>query len=134
MGGKLGEADSSSVEVILPDGFGSSFTERAIRAKFIRKVYLILLSQLTLTAGIVSVFLFVPAIKTFYCDHTFEDARGEVHCLSASVGGRAMYWVSYILFFITYMALACCESFRRKSPWNLFAMGFFTLAMSVMVS
>ena len=64
MGGKrLGEADSSSVEVILPDGFGTSFTDQAIQGKFIRKVYLILLSQLTLTAGIVSTFIFVPAIK-----------------------------------------------------------------------
>lgn len=63
MGGKLGEADSSSVEVILPEAFGSSFSEKSIRAGFVRKVYCILLSQLSLTAGIVSVFLFTPAIK-----------------------------------------------------------------------
>ena len=30
------------------------------------------------------------------------------------------------------MAIACCESVRRKSPGNMVAMGVFTLALSVM--
>jgi hypothetical protein len=43
--GKTGARDEESVDVILPEGFGASFSERAVRAGFIRKVYSILLSQ-----------------------------------------------------------------------------------------
>merc|ERR1739845_39617 len=45
-----------------------------------------------------------------------------------------MYIVSYIIFFVTYIAIACCTSVRRKSPGNIIALGIFTLALSVMVS
>jgi hypothetical protein len=43
-----GDAETGSVEVILPEGFGASFSEKAVRTRFIRKVYMILLSQVTL--------------------------------------------------------------------------------------
>merc|ERR1712061_755839 len=45
-----------------------------------------------------------------------------------------MYIVSYIFFFVTYIAIACCTSVRRKSPGNLIALGIFTLALSIMVA
>merc|ERR1711971_836577 len=34
----------------------------------------------------------------------------------------------------TYIAIACCESVRRKSPANMIAMAIFTLSLSVWVS
>jgi len=135
MGGitKTGAAvdPESDVAVILPEGFGASFSEHAIRAKFIRKVYSILLSQLTLTAAIIATFWFTPAIKNFYCTETRMDEMGLLHCTKGSQNGFIMYIVSYIIFFISYFTLACCESVRRKTPWNMIAMGIFTTAMSV---
>lgn len=41
-------------QVILPDGFGASFSDKAIRQRFIRKVYMILLSQLAVTTAFIS--------------------------------------------------------------------------------
>ena len=55
------------------DQFGASFTDKVIRAKFVRKVYAILLSQLAVTVAVVAVIIFTPAVKTFYC------ARGRIH-------------------------------------------------------
>jgi len=126
--------DGRSVDVILPDGFGSSFSTQQIRAKFIRKVYATLLSQLLITFGFIAVFVFVPGIRGFYCDESRYDENGIGHCLRASNNGFIVYIVSYVIFFITYLTIACCESVRRKSPGNMIAMAIFTLSLSVWVS
>ena len=42
----------------MPEAFGASFSDKAIRMAFIRKVYLILMTQLLVTLGIVSLFTF----------------------------------------------------------------------------
>ena len=128
------DPESGSVEVILPDGFGSSFSDKAIRAKFIRKVYTILLSQLAITTSIIAIFCFTPSIKNFYCDGTRTDDNGIVHCTRASSNGFIMYIVSYLIFFVTYLCLVCCESVRKRSPGNMIALGVFTLALSIMTS
>lgn len=129
------EASSSSVEMILPEGFGDSFSDKVIRAKFVRKVYSILLSQLAVTTAIVAACCFTPAVKRFYCEDVMEDAEtGMLHCLRASSNGFVMYMVSYVIFLVSYIALACCEGLRKRSPANLIAMCVFTLALSVMAS
>merc|ERR1719191_165805 len=58
------------------------------------------------------------------------------HCgkYGRSDNGFIVYIVSYIIFFITYLTIACCQSVRRKSPGNLIAMAIFTLSLSVWVS
>jgi len=38
----------------IPDAFGSSFSEKAIRQGFIRKVYMILLTQLAVTTAFIA--------------------------------------------------------------------------------
>jgi len=131
--GKQGQ-DAETVEVILPDGFGASFSDKAIRQRFIRKVYMILLSQLAVTTAFISVFIYTPAIRTFYCKVTREAADGTEQCVVASENGFIVYIVSYVLFVITYFAIACCESVRRKFPGNLVAMLIFTLSFSLLVS
>merc|ERR1712223_1127867 len=45
-----------------------------------------------------------------------------------------LYIVGYVIFFITYLAIACCERVRKKSPGNIIAMTIFTLSLSVMVA
>lgn len=132
--GKNDSGEDGSVDVILPDGFGSSFSTQQIRAKFVRKVYATLLSQLMITLGFISVFVFVKPIRAFYCDDIREDENGIGHCVVPSSNGFILYIVSYVIFFITYFAIACCESVRRKSPGNLIAMAIFTLSLSVWVS
>jgi len=132
--GKNDNGEDGSVDVILPDGFGSSFSTQQIRAKFIRKVYATLLSQLTITIGFIAVFVFVPGIRNFYCQGVYVDENGIGHCQGRSDNGLIVYIVSYIIFFITYLTIACCQSVRRKSPGNLIAMAIFTLSLSVWVS
>ncbi len=131
---KPGDSESAagSVDVILPEGFGASFSERAIRARFVRKVYLILLSQLCVTFAIVATFCLTPAVKNFYCARTVVDEdTGILKCRGASSTGVAMYWGSYVTFFITYFTIACCQGVRRKFPGNMVALTIFTLALSV---
>ena len=60
-GGKgRGKDDEHEVEDALPAGFGSSFSDKAIRMRFVRKVYSILLIQLLVTTAIIAVFILTP--------------------------------------------------------------------------
>jgi hypothetical protein len=111
----------------------SVLTYILIQFQFVRKVYATLLSQLLITIGFIAVFVFVKPIKEFYCDGVVVDENGLGHCVARSNNGFIMYIVSYVIFFITYIAIACCESVRRKSPANMIAMAIFTLSLSVWV-
>ncbi|ESP02776.1 hypothetical protein LOTGIDRAFT_212296 [Lottia gigantea] len=108
--------DSSSSGGNFEDGNNmASFSDKAVRRGFIKKVYLILMSQLLVTVGFVCLFLFVDSIKRWI--------QGP---------GFWMYWVSYGTFLVTYFALVCCPSVRRKYPGNFICLGIFTLAFSFM--
>ena len=50
--------------------------------------------------------------------------------------GSAMifYIVGYVIFIISYFAIACCERVRKKSPGNIIAISIFTLSLSLMVA
>ena len=108
-----------------------AFSNKDIRAKFIRKVYAILFTQLMITVGFIGVFIFVPAIRDFYCDSVNYDEQGFGHCLKASSNGFIVYVASFVLFFVTYLAITCCKSLRRKSPENLVTLAIFTLSLSI---
>jgi uncharacterized membrane protein len=47
---------------------------------------------------------------------------GIPHCNGYTYRGFYIYIGSFVVFFVTYLALACCESLRRKAPGNLIAM------------
>ena len=53
-----------------------------------------------------------------------------VHNGSAMV----LYIVSYVVFIVTYFAIACCERVRKRSPGNIIAISIFTLSLSLLVS
>jgi len=143
MASKRNEADvenGSTSDVLFKEGgaagtdnFGSSFSDKVIRARFIRKVYAILLSQLAVTLVIVCACVFSYDIKKIYCDELITDENGLYRCTRIDPMGKVIYWASYVVFFVTYMTLVCCEGVRRKSPGNLIALGIFTLALSLMV-
>ncbi|CAF1618951.1 unnamed protein product [Adineta ricciae] len=90
---------------------------KEIRRVFIRKVYSILSIQLLITFGIIALFHFTPSI------------RGYVR----SSEGQWLYWTSYVVFLVTYIALACCRSAGRRFPTNMILLGILTLSMSYMM-
>ena len=67
------EEETSGVDPMTVSGFGDSFSDKVIRAKFIRKVYGLLLTQLGFTTAVISVFIFSPGVKNFYCGRTEPD-------------------------------------------------------------
>ncbi|XP_034983751.1 protein lifeguard 3 isoform X2 [Zootoca vivipara] len=92
----------------------ADWDDRKVRHIFIRKVYTIISLQLLITVAIIAVFTFVEPVSSF--------VRRNV----------AVYYVSYAVFFVTYLVLACCEGPRRRFPWNLILLTIFTLAMGFM--
>ncbi|CAF0920741.1 unnamed protein product [Brachionus calyciflorus] len=88
------------------------------RIKFIRKVYLILTTQLIFTFGVVSIFVLVEPIKEF----------------TKTQAGFICYLVSYLIF-VTFLLItfcSCCNELR-KVPYNYFLLGGITLTMTYML-
>ncbi|XP_046880873.1 fas apoptotic inhibitory molecule 2b [Hypomesus transpacificus] len=92
-----------------------SWDDKVIRRIFIRKVYSILMIQLLVSVSIVSIFTFCAPV-TFYI---------QTH--------PGLYFVSYLTFFATYIALSCCGELRRQFPWNLILLTIFTVSMASMM-
>jgi len=108
-------------------GFKQSFSEQSIRLKFVRKVYTILLIQLTVTTLIVSIFILTP-MRGLMCKSSYTE-----RCVHNSTS-MVLYIVGYVTFIVTYFAIACCERVRKRSPGNIIAITIFTLSLSLMVS
>lgn len=101
----------------LEDGFQAaqeSFQYKEVRKQFIKKVYIILGLQLLTTAVIVFVISYVNNKTNFAVKNVWT------------------YWVAYIVFFVTYLTIACIPNVRRKHPHNIICLMLFTLALSYM--
>jgi len=92
----------------------SGFGEKAIRRNFIKKVYGILLCQLLLTGGIISLFFFSHDLRVWTVNYS-------------------LYWVAFGIMIVCLIAMACCEGVRRKSPTNIIFLGIFTAAEGFML-
>ncbi|XP_067833637.1 protein lifeguard 2a [Heptranchias perlo] len=103
-------SSSGSIEAFAME----SWNNQKIRHTFIRKVYAILMAQLMVTFGIVTVFTF--------CDPVRKYVRNN----------RILYYASFAVFISTYLVIACCSGIRRRHPWNLILLAIFTLGMSYM--
>ncbi|KAI0985862.1 hypothetical protein GJ496_003243 [Pomphorhynchus laevis] len=90
--------------------------DKNIRRGFIRKVFSILLVQLSITFG------FTLMAMRFNKLHVF---------LKNNPG---LYFASYIVFLVTYITLACCKNVARKTPWNYAFLGLLTLSMTYMMA
>uniref|UniRef100_F1L1V3 Fas apoptotic inhibitory molecule 2 n=1 Tax=Ascaris suum TaxID=6253 RepID=F1L1V3_ASCSU len=90
------------------------FDTASIRAAFIRKVFILVSIMLT----VVTIMTAIP----FMSDDTMRFVRSS----------PALYWISYVTFFVVYLTLMCCESVRRSFPTNLIATGILTLAIGYM--
>ncbi|XP_054840812.1 protein lifeguard 1 isoform X2 [Eublepharis macularius] len=93
----------------------TNWDDKNIRQAFIRKVFLVLTLQLSVTFAFVAIFTFVDGVKGFVRKNVWT------------------YYVSYVIFFISLIILSCCGEFRRKHPWNLVALSVLTLCLSYMV-
>ncbi|NP_001124723.1 protein lifeguard 3 [Pongo abelii] len=102
-------------ERAVSDSFGpGEWDDRKVRHTFIRKVYSIISVQLLITVAIIAIFTFVEPVSAF--------VRRNV----------AVYYVSYAVFVVTYLILACCQGPRRRFPWNIILLTLFTFAMGFM--
>ena len=113
-------------------GMGSSFSDKAIRLNFIRKVswgcklqicrfhnlpiicicvlqvYSILTVQLIVTMAFIG-FFFIPSVKGFSAAHP------------------GILYAAMAFSIILMLALVCVESIRRKTPHNMIFLGLFTV-------
>lgn len=94
---------------------GFDFTDQSIRRGFIRKVYSILCAQLCVTLGFIAWFLFHEPTKRYVQNNP------------------ALWIISFVVMFVTLIAITCCGEVRRKSPMNFILLGLFTLAESFML-
>ncbi|KAB7507800.1 Protein lifeguard 1 [Armadillidium nasatum] len=85
------------------------FSDKSIRHGFIRKVYLILCGQLTITFGLVALFTLNDDVKLF--------ARNN----------QWLFWVALVTTFVCLIALSCCGNLRRRFPHNFIFLGLFTV-------
>ncbi|CAG7726349.1 unnamed protein product [Allacma fusca] len=86
------------------------FSEASIRQGFIRKVYGILMVQLLVTTGFISLFTFYEPIGTWTRTNPM------------------FFYAVLILSLAMIIALTCCEGVRRKSPTNIICLMVFTTA------
>ncbi|XP_059097568.1 protein lifeguard 3-like isoform X2 [Tigriopus californicus] len=93
----------------------ASFADKAVRRGFIRKVYGILSIQLMITCAIIAIFVFVDSLRIF------------------AIQNRSLYWVAFGLTMVCMIAMACCESVRRKAPTNFIFLGIFTICEGFMM-
>ena len=92
------------------DAGTTAFSEKSVRAGFIRKVYSILFGQLLVTIGIVCLFVF---------------HKPTGHYVRTHIG---MFYAAWVVTIIVMIAIACCEKVRRSFPTNFIMLSIFTLA------
>lgn len=95
----------------------AGFASAAVRDGFVRKVFALVLLQLVVTVGIACVFMFVKPLKRYV----------------ASSEGNWVFYLAWALSFVMLIALSCSTQLRKRHPWNVVALGAFTLVMSVLV-
>ncbi|XP_063222034.1 protein lifeguard 2-like [Bacillus rossius redtenbacheri] len=91
------------------------FNDMSVRRAFIRKVYSILMIQLLLTFGIISLFVFHEPTKQYILRNSH------------------IWWISVIVMFATIFAMTCFTSVRRNYPTNFIFLFIFTVASGFML-
>ncbi|XP_065580738.1 protein lifeguard 1-like [Artemia franciscana] len=92
-----------------------SFSSRKIRHGFIKKVFGIVMCQLILSLGILSLFVYIPAVRQFVVVHPY------------------LVWIALIVHIVIAIVLICWEEARKKYPWNYIILGLFTLNMGFLL-
>uniref|UniRef100_A0A914X782 Uncharacterized protein n=1 Tax=Plectus sambesii TaxID=2011161 RepID=A0A914X782_9BILA len=90
------------------------FSDKTIRAGFIRKVFTLVTIMLAVVTGMVALALLHKPTNDYV------------------KSSPNLYGASYFTFLIVYIMLICCESLRRRSPHNLICVAILTLAIGYM--
>lgn len=90
---------------------------KKIRQVFVRKVYLILSIQLLITFGLIALFHFLPEVRAYV----------------RSSNGQWLYFTSYVVFLVVYLALVCSKRAARRFPLNMILLGVLTISMGYMM-
>lgn len=98
-----------------PEVKGFGFSDASIRRGFIRKVYSILMVQLSITLAFISWFVYHEPTKRFVYNNPW------------------LLIVALVVVLVSMLTLACCGEVRRKSPTNYILLALFTLAESFML-
>jgi len=96
----------------------NAFSEKKVRAGFIRKVYSILSLQLLITFGFVAVFQLVDPIRNYVLD----DAHSW------------MFFTALGISLVLIIVLICIPGIRRSFPTNLICLMLFTICESFLVA
>lgn len=118
------DAESGTIDALPTNQWGdmSGLSEKVIRIRFIRKVYMILSAQLIFTFGIVAIFVFVKPIN--------EWAQTDA--------GFIGYIISYVIFFgliVTISIMNCMRStFLKRVPGNYMLLIGLTLSLTYMLA
>lgn len=93
-----------------PEIKGFGFSDASIRRGFIRKVYSILMAQLSVTLAFIAWFLYHEPTRRFVHNNVW------------------LFFVALVVVFVAMITLACCGEVRRKAPTNYILLGVFTVA------
>ncbi|KAK8737126.1 hypothetical protein OTU49_004809 [Cherax quadricarinatus] len=85
------------------------FSDKSIRMGFIRKVYMILMAQLTVTFAMVAIFSLVKEVNVYLHTHP------------------AYFYVALVGTLVCIIVLTCCGSMRRRTPHNYIFLAIFTV-------
>lgn len=99
-----------------PEVKGFDFTDKSIRRGFIRKVYSILMVQLSITMGFIAWFVYHIPTQKYVQSHS------------------ELFIISIVLVFVCMIVLACCGEVRRKAPMNFIFLFIFTAAESFVLA
>lgn len=107
--------DYESYSEPLADAGNMEFSDKSIRMGFIRKVYMILMAQLTVTFGFVAVFTLSSSVQMFVAQNI------------------AIFYVALAGTIICIIALSCCGNLRRRTPHNFIFLGLFTVCEGILL-
>ncbi|KYN00953.1 Glutamate [NMDA] receptor-associated protein 1, partial [Cyphomyrmex costatus] len=95
---------------------GFEFSDKTIRNGFIRKVYSILMCQLLITLGMITLLLYHKPTQLWVRSHS------------------ELFWVALALTLVLIVCIACCTNVRRKAPMNFIFLFLFTFAEAFLLS
>lgn len=92
-----------------------NFDDKTVRAGFIRKVYSILMCQLSITIGFICIFTLTDGGTTFVTQNLW------------------LFWTSMGLSLVLLFPMICVKSLRLNVPYNFILLFLFTIFESIMV-
>ncbi|EFN88629.1 Glutamate [NMDA] receptor-associated protein 1 [Harpegnathos saltator] len=95
---------------------GFEFNDKSIRNGFIRKVYSILMCQLLITLGMITLFVYHTPTQRWVHSH------------------RELFWVCFVVTIVLIICMACCTNVRRKAPMNFIFLFLFTVAEAFLLA